>query len=275
MYNLILDSGAFSAWTKKAEVNIDQYAEFILQHIDYISYVVNLDVIPGEWGRIPTVKESELSCQKGFENYYYLLEKGVPKEKLIHVFHQGDSFKWLQKMMKECTDYIGISPANDKTTSQKMKWLDEVYGDYICDCEGISKIRTHGFGVTAPELLLRYPWYSVDSATWVLQAAFGSCLIPIYSEENGCDFSKVPLSVTFSLENKSKRAFNYNYNLSGYVKKMVDNYLNFIGLCPEKLKEFREYRCSCNLLYFKGLQEYVTSNPPIFKKPVNRIRRFL
>ena len=45
---LLIDSGAFSAWTQGKEINlVDDYIDFCLQYIDIADAVVNLDVIPG------------------------------------------------------------------------------------------------------------------------------------------------------------------------------------------------------------------------------------
>jgi hypothetical protein len=36
----------------------------------------------------------------------------------------------------------------------------------------------HGFGLTSLPLMLRYPWYSVDSTTWLMTSRMGSIYIP-------------------------------------------------------------------------------------------------
>jgi len=184
--NIILDSGAFTAWTKKVNIDIDEYAKFVLEYIDHLDYVVGLDVIPAEFGRKPTVTEIEESASMGWNNYQYLLGKGIPKEKLIHVFHQGENFKWLERMVEEIP-YIGLSPANDRTTGEKKKWLDQCM-KYVTNENGMPKVKFHGFAVTAFELVKRYPWYSVDSATWIISAGIGVIFVPrmkdgIYSYE--------------------------------------------------------------------------------------------
>jgi len=47
-------------------------------------------------------------------------------------------------------------------------WLSEVFR-WI----GLS-VRTHGFGVTAGRLLLKYPFFSADSTTWMAGVKYGS-----------------------------------------------------------------------------------------------------
>lgn len=177
--SLILDSGAFSAWTKQIAINLDDYIQFCLSNLFCLDYIVNLDVIPGRFGQknIPP-DERERSAFSGWRNYRYMLSKGIPVDKLIHVFHQGEDFKWLIRMVKEIS-YIGLSPANDRTTSEKMQWLDECM-NYVTDKQGLPLVKFHGFAVTSLRLMLRYPWYSVDSTSWVMHSRMGSVLVPRY-----------------------------------------------------------------------------------------------
>lgn len=277
---MILDSGAFSAWTKKTEINIDEYIQFYHEHKDYVDYIVNLDVIPGEWGRTATPEEAEEACEKGFKNYYYMLENNIPHEKLIHVFHMGDDFSYLERMFEECTDYIGISPANDKTTGQKMKWLEKVYGDYICDKKGIPQIRTHGFGVTALNILIRFPWYSADSTSWTLTSRFGCIFVPV-KRGGKYDYSVTPLKINFSSRPSKPDKFNYNNGIGPALKKYVDSYIEGYGFTLGKSsfdaegKEVIEeeglinhylHRDLANIEYFKAVEKSVPKYPWAFKK---------
>ena len=178
MLSIMLDSGAFSAWNKKVAININEYLFFCLKWLDCFEYIVNLDVIPGTFGdKAPSDVEVERSAQKGYSNYCYLLANGIPKDKLIHVFHQGEKFDWLIKMVEEIP-YIGLSPANDRTTSEKRAWLDDCM-NYVLDDKGYPCVKFHGFGMTSLSLMLRYPWYSVDSTSWVLTGRFGSLFVPL------------------------------------------------------------------------------------------------
>ena len=173
----MVDSGAFSAWTKNDEVDIDEYTNFCMERIDDIEYVVNLDVIPGKFGQKKIPKEEiERSAGLGWKNMKKMLKEGIPKEKLIHVFHQNEDMSWLIAMVNEL-EYIGLSPANDRTTQEKTWWLDECMS-YVTNSKGKPILKLHGFAVTSIKLLKRYPWYSCDSATWVLNSGYGKILVP-------------------------------------------------------------------------------------------------
>lgn len=164
---LIIDSGAFSAWTLGKEINLKKYIEFchwiISEKPCNEIYFVNLDVIPGKFGKRPTKDDIENSASQGLINYKIMKKAGL---KVIPVFHQHEDFKWLEKMMKE-TDYIGISPANDVSVKQRLNWLKKVFfllkDDY----------KTHLFGLTAVSALKIIPAYSADSTSWLASARYG------------------------------------------------------------------------------------------------------
>lgn len=170
----MLDSGAFSAWNCGKEIDLDHYIAFIRHHAEHLDYYVALDVIPGAFGRTPTPAEVEVSAQKSWDNLLYMQAEGLNP---IPVFHMGEQFKWLRRMVEHGIEYIGISPANDRTTDKKRIWLDRVF-DEITDAEGKPLVKTHAFGVTAIDLLIRYPWFSADSTTWIMIAARGKILLP-------------------------------------------------------------------------------------------------
>lgn len=226
--SIILDSGAFSAWTRGAEINIDEYCQFCLENQDIFDYVVNLDVIPGKFGNKKLGREEiERSASKGYENYLYLLSKGVPKEKLIHVFHQNEDFSWLKRMVKEM-EYIGLSPANDRTTPEKIAWLD-LCMQHVLDDKGMPLVKFHGFAVTSLRIMMRYPWYSVDSTSWVMRSRMGSVLVPRYKKGDWIydeDSWKVIVS------SRSPAAQDAGKHFSGFspeIQKVILNYFESKG----------------------------------------------
>lgn len=173
--NLILDSGAFSVWSKGDEIDIDQYATFCQDMIKLFPetncYCVNLDVIPGKFGQRPTAQQIIDSAEEGWKNMEYLESKGL---KVIPVFHQHEDFAVLDKLRNH-TDYIGISPANDVSMNEKLNWMNKVYS-IIKDT-----IKTHGFAVTSTDQLYRYPLFSVDSSSWTAPSRYGR--IPVFTDK--------------------------------------------------------------------------------------------
>lgn len=175
---MFLDSGAFTAWTKGTEIDLRAYINFCLKFQERLTAIANLDVIPGSYGRYPTAEEVEQSARRGFENYLTMVDAGVDPSKLVHIFHQGESWEWLQKIVNTCP-YFGISPANDKTTSQKITWLEQCM-KHVCDKDGLPLGKYHGFGVTSWDIMQRYNWFSVDSSTWLRPGSFGNIYVPVH-----------------------------------------------------------------------------------------------
>ena len=64
------------------------------------------------------------------------------------------------------------------SSPQLFKWLDRIWGDHLTNSDGTPKIKVHGFGLTAIPLMERYPWYSVDSSSWVQVSSNGSIMLP-------------------------------------------------------------------------------------------------
>jgi hypothetical protein len=224
--NIVVDSGAFSVWNRGDVIDLEKYIDYCLEHLDKVDYVVNLDVIPATPGQkmIPP-EEIERSASKGYENYFRMIERGVPKEKLIHVFHQNEDFKWLERMVKEM-DYIGLSPANDRTTREKIIWLEDCM-PYVTDKEGHATVKFHGFAVTSFKLMKKFPWHSVDSATWGIAAGLGRVFIPRKAKV-GWNFGAMsPLIFAIS---QVRGHTQHVTHLGKNIRKNVEEYLSELGL---------------------------------------------
>ena len=224
---VILDSGAFSAWSKNTEIDLDAYIDYALSHLDTYDYVVNLDVIPASPGqkKIPR-DEIERSAGQGWANWEKMVSKGIPPERLIHVFHQNENFSWLQKMVANPDmPYIGLSPANDRSTSEKTKWLDDCM-KHVLDKDGFPLVKWHGFAVTSIPLMRRYPWYSVDSSTWCVLAGLGTIMVPP-KRKGAWDFvTRKALHVSVSAGMSGK---DHYLNQSPTVMANIQKYLSEIG----------------------------------------------
>lgn len=177
--SLFLDSGAFSAFTQGAVIDIHEYISFIKKYARFIDVYANLDVIGDP---VATKKNQEIMEKAGL--------------KPLPCFHYGEEVKYLREYIKS-NEYIALGGmASSKSgavlsNDQRQQWLDEIFSKYICDSEGLPKVKVHGFGLTSLKLMLRYPWYSVDSTSWVVTARLGSVYVPrrrngkwIYGEDS-------------------------------------------------------------------------------------------
>ncbi len=170
--DLFLDSGAFSAWTQGVEIDIQQYIAFIKEHLDVINVYANLDVI-GVGGKQP----NKLTAKLTLENQKIMEAAGLNP---LPVFHVGEPFKYLEYYIKRY-DYLALGVAGNKGSSL-VPWLNQCFSKYICDSKGYPKIKVHGFAVTSVPLMLEYPWWSVDSTSWVVTGRMGGVYTPRYAD---------------------------------------------------------------------------------------------
>lgn len=153
---LLLDSGAFSAWSVGRNIDINEYSNWLnvvknkVKHIKHF-YCINLDVITNKNDN----KEVLTTAYKeSMKNLLYLQSKG---HNPLPVFHQFEDFSILKEYASSFS-YICISPNNRESNKSKQLWLDKVFGIIK------SSVKTHGLAVTAEDLVMRYPWFSVDSS---------------------------------------------------------------------------------------------------------------
>lgn len=165
----LLDSGAFSAWSKGSEVDIHQLAEFyrkIKATPGIQPHLINLDVIPGEKGRDPTPQEVSEGMQKSVDNYNYL-NSLFPGE-VLPVYHQGEPTSFRDYLLS-CTHYICLSPRNDLHENKRVEWIREV-------TPKSKDAYTHGLATTGSTMMQASDWWSVDSASWVFTAGMGNIM---------------------------------------------------------------------------------------------------
>jgi hypothetical protein len=209
--DLFLDSGAFSAFTQKVTIDINEYIDFIKTHKDHLEVYANLDVIGDP--------------RATWKNQMIMERAGLNP---LPCFHYGDDMKWLERYLNNY-DYIAFGGMVPISTPALSKWLDTLFGDFICDANGIPKVKIHGFGLTSLRLMLRYPWYSVDSTSWVMTGRMGSIYVPkkqrgvwIYDEES--------LKVAVSNRSPSqKEAGKHIATFSPKYKEMILSYINSKG----------------------------------------------
>lgn len=170
--NLFLDSGAFSALTQGIEINIYQYIDFIKKHLDVLEVYATLDFIPKK----DTGPSKKMSAEKTLENQRIMEEAGLSP---LPCFHVGEPLEYLEYYIKNY-DYITLGGMVGKQKGTLIPWLDLVFEKFICDKNGMPKVKVHGFGLTSLSLMLRYPWYSVDSTSWVMTSRMGSIYVPRY-----------------------------------------------------------------------------------------------
>lgn len=149
----------------------------------------------------------------------------------VPVIHFNTPMKWVHKHLDAGYDYIGIGGLGQEITKANyFEWADKVF-DILCDKRThLPMVRTHGFAMTAHELLVRYPWYSVDSASWAKAGGFGRLYIPRLSGGR-FDFLKPPYTLNVSVSSPTKHRAGRNYStLKQAEKTVVRDWLKLCGV---------------------------------------------
>lgn len=178
--DLFLDSGAFSAWSQKVDIDVHDYIKFIKKHKKKIGVYANLDVIG--------------DAKATWKNQKIMEDAGL---KPLPVYHLEDDIKYLDKCLDKYDYFCVGGMAKGYSAISRQGFLDRCF-EVICDTpDKMPRAKIHGFGLTSLSLLFRYPWYSVDSTTWVITGRMGAILIPQF--KNGkWDYSVQPNKVNVS-----------------------------------------------------------------------------
>ncbi len=215
-----LDSGAFSAWTHKESIELSTYIDFIHQYKDKISIYANLDVI----GDVKNTWRNQKRMEK----------KGLNP---LPVFHVEDPIDYLYKCIDEYEYFCIGGMVKGYSTFERTQFLDRCFN--IIESRHTSKFpKIHGFGMTSLDLMLRYPWYSVDSTTWLLTAAMGVILIP-RNVGNTFVYDDAPWKIAVSTKSMDvKKAGQHLDNISPLFKKFILQYIEQ-SKYPLGISEFR------------------------------------
>ena len=244
---VFLDSGAFSAFTKGIEVNIPKYCEYVQKNIDIIEVVdgtVMASVLDGIGDPLKT-----------WQNQLHMESLGV---RPVPCYHYGEDERWLEHYMANY-DYVALGGMVPISTPQLVHWLDRIFEKHLCDRSGKLKIKVHGFGLTSLPLMKRYPWYSVDSSTWVMWSANGMLLVPGVGQVN--------------VSSKSSSRKIEGQHLNTYTppqRQAILNQLVALGFNPERLADEYCSRWAFNAWSFQEegrlstLEDFARPQPELF-----------
>lgn len=155
------DSGAYSAMTQGAPVNIDDYAAWIKRYKHLFSTYANLDVI----------KDAKATQR----NQHYLEDKHALAP--LPAFHVLEDFKYLEYYLDRYP-YIALGVAGmQQRKDEVMRWLVK------CFKMADNKSVYHGFALTSWQVMSSFPWYSVDSSSWGQGFRFGN--VPVFDFNRG------------------------------------------------------------------------------------------
>ena len=230
---IFLDSGAYTSFTKGIRIDIRRYADFIRQHRDIVEVASNLDVIGEGQEKLSFERLKKLERLLAPDGLDYLL---------LPVHHVRDRDTWLRRYLDEGYDYIALGGMVGEPTAVLTRWLDHVWSRFLTNPDGTPKIKVHGFGMTRPSLMARYPWHSVDSTSWVFTMKNGGLMLDLLQKDQSIKDFKIDFS-----ERSSERHLHYN-TLSPIGRRAVDRRLEAMEADrirdPDLERQFRaKYGC--------------------------------
>lgn len=273
-----LDSGAHSLYNKAHKTQtktnkyayyetdefwqyVDEYAAYVKANIDYIDYYVNVDVIHNPKLTRKTQK-------------YLELEHDLNPVPVVHMGTGVEELKWY---LKQGYDFIGLGGvALEGTRTSYIQWADKMF-DCVCNnSKRLPCVRLHGFAMTAYASLTRYPWWSVDSASWAKAGGFGIIYVP-HKRKGKFVFDVEPYSISVSSDAPAAKKQNRSVTtLPQKAKEIIVEWLNEINIPLGEIdKEGNEVqwgvishhsaRKIANLRYFERLTKSLPEWPWPFK----------
>lgn len=211
---LLIDSGAYSAFRRGSPIALDEYVRFLTKVVAKkpdVQYVT-LDVI-GE-GRA------------SFRNWMKLRALGFTP---LPVYHVSTDIRWLHRYLKY-VDYVALGAIANASFPKRRIALDRIWGDHLVDSNGMPKYKVHAMGVTSFRLIERYPWWSVDSTSWLLTGGYGKIFVPHWREERWC-FDSQPYIISVSNQSPALGQRGAHLTTLGpQERRVLRRYLKHIGI---------------------------------------------
>jgi len=199
--DIFVDSGAFTAFTKGQEIPLDEYMAFLRD---------------GGYG-IYAGLDSIGNAKKTRENIQRMVDEGFCP---IPTFHYGGDLSYLREYVSSFP-YIALGGvAQLRGKKPAMRFFDQCWAE-IVDGEGHPRVKVHGFAVTSRELMIRYPWYSVDSTSWVAGSKFGMIMLP-----------GLAISINAALSSEGRKEMDKHTSTTAPIireelKRLVEGYPGF------------------------------------------------
>lgn len=224
---VFLDSGAYSAFTQKLTLSVENYCSYIR---------TNRDILRIEDGTyMASVLDGIGDPLQTYRNQLEMEYRGI---RPLPCFHAGEDERYLEYYVANY-EYITLGGMVGGSTKTLAVWLDRVFDRYIVDGAGRPKVKVHGFGITAIPLMERYPWYSCDSSSWIQSAAFGTIVHPKHG----------PLSVSEKSPSRHDKGQHIS-TLTAIEQDYLFQQLEENGFTFDRLSKIYESRAAYNLWSF-------------------------
>lgn len=269
--HLALDSGAFSLYRKRVGAEkvsgssisakiagqrrkkndfydteefaeyLEQYTAYVKEHEKRLDFYVTVDAM--------------FDAKRSWEILMRLEKMGLKPMPVFHCSSEPEDFAWLKKYMDRY-EYIGIGGiARGMSVARRMAFLRRVFA-VLLDKKNRSKWKTHAFGVTSPEVMAAFPWYSVDSFSALTTALNGRMQLPgVVPGRSGAPprFLYEVLGPCFSVSRRRQHDASSYSKLGSTAQRVVDYYLEALGTTFEKCCDDDKERMFVSYFYYAKL----------------------
>jgi hypothetical protein len=225
----MLDSGAFTAFTKGKTVLIDDlirtYDSVLAKIRKGIKvWLINLDVILP-----PNAPQAQIDKAIADSDKHFAILKKRYGDRVLPVFHKTDPGYRLREILA-MSDYVGFG--FDQQSAEKFRIA---HAEEALAVATKMKKRVHGLATTGYAMLSRTNFDSVDSASWLYAAAMGKVLVVDQKEE----ISVIPISAQSPLQRDYRGHFvSLPEEEKSYILKRVAD----AGITLEQLQNDLSYR---------------------------------
>lgn len=223
--NYFLDSGAYGAWTRNQSLDVVKYGKFLLENKKYITLYANLDD-----------KNNQVNTEKNLKYLESIWLSPLP----VWWMDTWDWWKFEELLSKY--DYVAVGGIawvgwSMQALENNLRKVFRIAFSFWKNPDGSMKKKLHWFWTTMVGLMIKYPWYSVDSTTRVWWARFG--IIHIFNWKNivlcqAKDHKKILANWRFIP--KDLRDMNVIMD-----KPWVRNYLNRQKISADCFKQIETY----------------------------------
>ena len=244
---LFLDSGAFSfqnaAGFIKGRSNQDKSGLSTNDLLIYAHEFFDFIRVYGHWFDI--IAEIDVDYIIGIHKTKYLREllwrthDEVLRKNILSVWHipRGEK-RWIEHLQDR--DYVCIE-GHSRHQDDPISF----YNQFLAPAHD-KGVKVHGFAFTHLGILERVPFDSVDSASWMLQAANGTVKTP---------WGTVAISAN-QLQAELGNLLHWN-TLQGRDKRIIESYIRSCGFTPQQLIEHWLPRAALNCHYYMWLEDRI------------------
>ena len=234
--HMLLDSGAFTAWSIGKPVQLNELIEYNDNVVNtygpmgHTFNLISLDVIPGDKGRRPLAEELAQSVERSKDNFAVMQQHFAGRAQVLPVYHTGEDVA-LRNHYMAMTDYLCLSMDQTMSERDRVGWATRA---------AVDGWRYHGLAATGNRMVTEVNWHSVDSSSWVTVGSMGGILWPTPDHR----FRVLPLS-----DNSPSRHDKGNHllTLTDYERGRVENYIASLGFDVATLQTTYQQRWKWNV----------------------------